>query len=81
MPQRADQRESSGPSPSGPSAPSGRAAYAKSADTRARILAAALAEASESGFHKTSVARIAARAGVAVGNLHYHFGSKRSSRK
>ncbi len=53
------------------------AGYAKSRDTRARILAAALAEASDFGFHKTSVARIAARAGVAVGNLHYHFGSRR----
>ena len=53
-----------------------RASYAKSRDTRARILAAALAEASEAGFHKTSVARIAARANVAVGNLHYHFGSR-----
>ncbi len=58
-------------------APSGRARYAKSHDTRARILAAALEEASNSGFHKTSVAGIAARAGVAVGNLHYHFGSRR----
>ena len=28
-------------------------------------------------FHKASVAGIAARAGVAVGNLHYHFGSRR----
>jgi len=54
----------------------GRSSYAKSRDTRARILAAALEEASDSGFHKTSVARIAARAGVAVGNLHYHFGSR-----
>lgn len=58
-------------------ASSGRARYAKSYDTRARILTAALAEASDSGFHKTSVAGIAARAGVAVGNLHYHFGSRR----
>ncbi|MEN8181436.1 MAG: TetR/AcrR family transcriptional regulator [Myxococcota bacterium] len=58
-------------------APSGRASYAKSRDTRARILTAALAEASDSGFHKASVAGIAARAGVAVGNLHYHFGSRR----
>ncbi len=57
-------------------APSGRARYAKSRETRARILAAALAEASDSGFHKTSVARIAARAGVAVGILNYHFGSR-----
>ena len=58
-------------------APPGRAGYAKSRETRARILAAALAEASEAGFHKASVAGIAARAGVAVGNLHYHFGSRR----
>jgi AcrR family transcriptional regulator len=56
--------------------PSGRSGYAKSLDTRARILAAALEEASESGFHKASVARIAARAGVAIGNLNYHFGSR-----
>jgi AcrR family transcriptional regulator len=60
-----------------PAVRNGRVGYAKSRDTRARILAAALAEASDSGFHKTSVARIAARAGVAVGNLHYHFGSRR----
>ena len=53
-----------------------RVGYARSRETRARILAAALAEAGEVGFHKTSVARIAARAGVAVGNLNYHFGSK-----
>jgi AcrR family transcriptional regulator len=58
-------------------ASAGRAGYAKSRDTRARILAAALAEASEAGFHKASVAGIAERAGVAVGNLHYHFGSRR----
>jgi len=56
--------------------PSGRSGYAKSLDTRARILAAALEEASESGLHKASVARIAARAGVAIGNLNYHFGSR-----
>jgi AcrR family transcriptional regulator len=55
-----------------------RTHYARSRDTRERLLAAALAEASEAGFHKTSVARIAARAGVAVGNLHYHFGSRRA---
>lgn len=53
-----------------------RSGYAKSADTRARILAAALAEASDSGIHETSVAAIAARAGVAVGSLNYHFGSR-----
>ena len=28
------------------------------------------------GIHRTSTARIAERAGVAVGNLHYHFGSR-----
>jgi len=52
------------------------AGYAKSAHTRARILAAALEEAGKTGLHHASVARIAARAGVAVGNLHYHFGSR-----
>jgi AcrR family transcriptional regulator len=59
-----------------PTAP-GRSQYAKSRDTRARILAAALAEASESSFQEVSIAGIAARAGFAVGNVHYHFGSRR----
>ena len=60
-----------------PAPPTSRAAgYAKSADTRARILAAALQEASDSGIHSASLAGIAARAGVAIGNLHYHFGSR-----
>ena len=68
---------SESPSLRGSPAASKRTSYARSEGTRARILDAALVEASESGFHKTSVARIAARAGVAVGNLHYHFGSKR----
>ena len=54
-----------------------RAGYAKSRDTRARILAAALAEAGRAGLHKASVARIAERAGVAIGNLNYHFGSRK----
>jgi AcrR family transcriptional regulator len=63
--------------PQGVAAHARREPYAKSQETRARILAAALAEASESGFHRASVAGIAARAGVAVGNLHYHFGSRR----
>jgi AcrR family transcriptional regulator len=53
-----------------------RTAYAKSAETRARILAAALAEASEAGIHETSLAAIAERAGVAIGSLNYHFGSR-----
>lgn len=55
---------------------SARPGYAKSLDTRARILAAALEEAGTAGLHKASVARIAARAGVAVGILNYHFGSR-----
>jgi AcrR family transcriptional regulator len=53
-----------------------RSGYAKSADTRARIIAAALEEASDSGIHETSLAAIAARAGVAIGSLNYHFGSR-----
>ncbi|NJN51149.1 MAG: TetR/AcrR family transcriptional regulator [Gammaproteobacteria bacterium] len=53
-----------------------RGQYARSEDTCARILDAALVEARKSGFHNTSVAKIAARAGVAVGILNYHFGSK-----
>jgi AcrR family transcriptional regulator len=53
-----------------------RSGYAKSADTRARILAAALEEASDSGIHDTSLAAIAERAGVAIGSLNYHFGSR-----
>ena len=52
-----------------------RGAYAKSADTKQKILDAARDVAGEEGFHGVSVAKIAARAGVAVGNLHYHFGS------
>jgi AcrR family transcriptional regulator len=57
-------------------APAEHAGYAKSRDTRARILQAALAEVSESGFHKASLARIAARADVALGSVGYHFGSR-----
>ena len=57
-------------------ASSEHAGYAKSRETRARILQAALAEVSDSGFHKVSLARIAARAGVALGSVNYHFGSR-----
>jgi len=53
-----------------------RGPYAKSSETRERILAAAYEVAGEWGIHRASVARIAERAGVAVGNLHYHFGSR-----
>jgi AcrR family transcriptional regulator len=53
-----------------------RPGYAKSQETRARILAAALEEASDSGIHETSLAAIAARAAVAIGSVNYHFGSR-----
>lgn len=53
-----------------------RGGYAKSRETRARILRATIEIAGEKGIHRTSVAKIADRAGVAVGNLHYHFGSR-----
>jgi len=47
-----------------------------SEDTRERILAAALATFSERGFDGASTRQIAARAGVNLGLLQYHFGSK-----
>lgn len=53
-----------------------RRGYPKRHRTRALILDAALAEASERGLHRASVTGIAARANTAVGNLHYHFGSR-----
>ena len=53
-----------------------RTAYAKSTDTRAQLIAAALEEASERGLRAASVAGIAARANAAVGSLGYHFGSR-----
>ena len=53
-----------------------RPRYRCSSTTRRRILAAALDDACEKGFQRTSVAGIAARAGVSVGNINYHFGSK-----
>ena len=56
--------------------PRKRGPYAKSSETRERILAAAFAVAGEVGIHRASIARIAERADVAVGNLHYHFGSR-----
>ncbi len=53
-----------------------RGGYPKRHRTRALILDAALAEASERGLHRASVTGIAARAKTAVGNLNYHFGSR-----
>ena len=56
--------------------PEVRGKYARSQDTRERILAAALEESAQVGIHKASMANIAARAEVAVGILNYHFGSR-----
>ena len=56
--------------------PRRRGAYAKSAETRGKILAAALEVAEDVGFHGVSLTEIAKRAGVAVGNVGYHFGSR-----
>ncbi|MFP6656127.1 MAG: TetR/AcrR family transcriptional regulator [Myxococcota bacterium] len=56
--------------------PGKRGPYGKSKRTRERILAAAFEVAGEFGLHRATVATIADRAGVAVGNLHYHFGSR-----
>jgi AcrR family transcriptional regulator len=53
-----------------------RGRYARSRLTRLRILDAARVEAEQEGLQHASVARIAARADVAVGVLNYHFGSK-----
>lgn len=69
-------RDESPPGSPATGSAAGRSGYAKSADTRARILTAALEEASDSGIHQTSLAAIAARAGVAIGSLNYHFGSR-----
>jgi AcrR family transcriptional regulator len=46
------------------------------ADTRSRIVAAAVALFAEQGYDATSVNQLVARAGVAKGALYHHFGSK-----
>jgi AcrR family transcriptional regulator len=54
-----------------------RGAYSKSENTRARLIQAGLDEAREGGgFQNTSIAKIAARAGVAIGVVNYHFHTK-----
>ncbi len=54
-----------------------RAARAEAgSDTRERILSAALAAFSQNGFDGARTRDIAARAGVTLGLLQYHFGSK-----
>lgn len=50
--------------------------YAKSGDTRAAIVAAALAEFGMAGFAEATTRRIAEAAGVALPAIVYHFGSK-----
>ncbi|MDG2307081.1 MAG: TetR/AcrR family transcriptional regulator [Candidatus Binatia bacterium] len=53
-----------------------RGNYAKTAETRGKILAAVRDAAEELGFHEVSLSNVASRAGVAVGNVSYHFGSR-----
>ena len=49
---------------------------ARKAETRERIVAAALAQVAEGGYASAPVQRVAERAGVAVGTLYRHFPSK-----
>lgn len=60
----------------GPAQARKRGPYAKSQETRDRILNGALEVAGRVGLHRTSVAAVAEAAGVAVGNVPYHFGSR-----
>ena len=53
-----------------------RGEYARSAQTRERILAATLQVAGQVGLKDASVARIAEAGGVGLGNLYYHFPSR-----
>jgi AcrR family transcriptional regulator len=50
--------------------------YARGAETRARILAAALEVFGSQGFEDASTRTIAQRAGVNLASLHYYFGGK-----
>lgn len=58
------------------SEPRKRGNYAKTAETRGKILLAAREAAEDLGFHGVSLSEVAKRAGVAVGNVGYHFGSR-----
>ncbi|HEY6292978.1 MAG TPA: helix-turn-helix domain-containing protein [Terriglobia bacterium] len=49
----------------------------RSREKRARLLAAGLALFGEKGYQATSVGKVAARAGVAVGGFYLHFRNKR----
>lgn len=53
-----------------------RGPYAKSADRRAQILAAALQLFSRRGFHGTSMREIATAAGISLSTLTHHFPAK-----
>ncbi|MFF2486099.1 TetR/AcrR family transcriptional regulator [Microbacterium sp. NPDC058062] len=55
---------------------SSRGPYARSAETRSRIVAAAWAVFSEVGYTKASVSEIAARAEISGAQLFYYFSSK-----
>ncbi len=59
-----------------PPARAKRGQYAKTAETREKILSAAWDVAQERGFHKVSLSEVAGRAEVAIGNVSYHFGSR-----
>lgn len=69
------------PAVRGPRPPGARAAHRgvrrqKSLETRWRIMDAAHAEFTERGYHDTTMAAIAARAGVAVQTVYLGFGTK-----
>ena len=53
-----------------------RGPYSKSEDTRRRVLDAAWEEAHENGLRNIRVAKVADRAGLAIGVVNYHFGSR-----
>lgn len=53
-----------------------RGPYSKSSDTRKRVLDAAWEEAHENGLANIRVAKVADRAGLAIGVVNYHFGSR-----
>lgn len=54
-----------------------RESQARSGETRARILAAAYQLVRDKGYANLSIAKVASAAGIAKGNLQYHYPSKR----
>ncbi len=71
---RSGRTRSDRPPPGGPTRARGE--YASSRRTRRRILDAAVEVACVAGVRGAAMARIAERAGVAVGNVYYHFASR-----